>query len=201
MHVKRLALAVLPVVAIAVAMACYSQPVYPGDQVLGTFRFEARVDAARTTCDASVPDFAQVNDAGVFLFEGTFSRDTDAGTGYFTVQNYSRDAGYEGQVATSTLRANAPRASCGTGCEDSSIEETLRVTLFSDSQARALNRDCRQFDGGIPDGSVPGPTENGYDVSLACGSLTDVFLPGTRNCDCQPTTCTTVYTVQGERRD
>ncbi|NMO15258.1 hypothetical protein HPC49_05100 [Pyxidicoccus fallax] len=201
MHLKRLALAALPAAAVAAAMACYSDPVYPGDQVLGTFRFEARLDPSKTTCDASVPEFAQVDDAGVFRFEGTFSRDTDGGTGYFTVQSYSRDAGYEGQSVTSTLRATAPRASCGTGCEDSSIEETLKVMLFSDSQARTLNRDCRQHDGGIPTGSAPGPTENGYDVSLACGTLTDVFLPGTRNCNCQPTTCTTAYIVQGERRE
>ncbi|MFP2932186.1 hypothetical protein ACLESO_44905 [Pyxidicoccus sp. 3LG] len=198
---KRLALAVLPVTAVAVAMACYSDPVYPGDQVLGTFRFEARLDPARTTCDASVPDFAQMDDAGVFRFEGTFSRDTDAGTGFFTVQQFNRDTKYEDQQATSTLKAVAPRATCGTGCEDSQIEETLKVTLFSDSQARSLNRDCLQSDGGIPDGSVPGPTENGYDVSLACGTLTDVFLPGTRNCNCQPSTCTTAYKVQGLRRD
>lgn len=201
MNLKRLAVVVLPVVAVVTAMACYSDPVYPGNQVLGTFRFEARLDAARTTCDASVADFAQLDDAGVFRFEGTFSRDTDAGTGYFTVQGYSRDAGYTGQEATSTLRANAPRATCGTGCEDSAIEETLHVTLFSDSQARTLNRDCRQHDGGIPEGTVPGPTETGYDVSLACGTLKDVFLPGTRNCNCQPSTCTTAYIVQGERRD
>ncbi|MCP3141759.1 hypothetical protein [Pyxidicoccus xibeiensis] len=201
MHLKRLSFIVLPVAAVAAAMACYSDPVYPGDQVLGTFRFEARLDAARTTCDASVPDFAQMDDAGVFRFEGTFSRDTDAGTGFFTVQQFNRPATYDGQQASSTLKATAPRATCGTGCEDSQIEETLKVTLFSDSQARTLSRDCRQSDGGIPDGSVPGPTENGYDVSLACGSLTDVFLPGTRNCNCQPSTCTTAYIIQGERRD
>jgi len=201
MNLKRLALAVLPAAAVVAAMACYSDPVYPGNQVLGTFRFEARLDPARTTCDASVRDFAQLDDAGVFRFEGTFSRDTDAGTGYFTVQGFSRDAGYAGQDVTSTLKANAPRATCGTGCEDSAIEETLKVTLFSDSQARTLNRDCRQHDGGIPEGTVPAPTENGYDVSLACGTLKDVFLPGTRNCNCQPSTCTTAYTVQGERRD
>ncbi|WP_164015638.1 hypothetical protein [Pyxidicoccus trucidator] len=201
MFLKRLALSVLPVAAVAAAMACYSDPVYPGNQVLGTFRFEARLDPARTTCDASVRDFAQLDDAGLFRFEGTFSRDTDAGTGYLTVQGFSRDAGYEGQGVTSTLRATAPRASCGSGCEDSAIEETLKVTLFSDSQARTLNRDCKLHDGGIPEGTPPAPTENGYDVSLACGSLTDVFLPGTRNCNCQPSTCTTAYTIQGARRD
>lgn len=201
MYLKRLALAFLPAAAAVVAAACFSDPVFPGNQLLGTFSFEARLDHARTTCDASVPDFAQLDDAGVFRFEGTFSRDADGGTGWLTVQGFSRDAGYDGQTVSSTLRATAPRATCGTGCEDSQIEETLRVMLFSDSQARTLNRDCRRHDGGVPEGTVPGPTENGYDVSLACGSLTDEFLPGTRNCNCQPATCKTVYTVQGERRN
>jgi hypothetical protein len=202
MHLKRLVIACLPVAALALAAACFSDPVYPGNQVLGTFSFEARLDPSGTTCDASVADFAQLDDAGVFRFEGTFSREADSGIGWVTVQGFSRDAGYDGQQVSSTLTAVAPRATCGTGCEDSKIEETLKVTLFSDSQARTLNRDCLRFDGGIPEGTPPAPTENGYDVSLACGSLTDVFLPGTGNkCNCQPRTCTTAYTVQGERRN
>jgi len=199
MHLKRLVVAALPVAAVAAAMACSSDPVFPGSQLVGTFQFEARLDPANTTCDASMPEFAQVDDAGVFRFEGTFSRE-DAGTGgWFTVQGYDREARFEGQAVTSTLRATAPRSTCGTGCKDSQIEESLSVTLFSDSQATALSRSCAGFDGGIPDGSTPAPTENGYDVALACGTLTDLFLPG--SCTCNPTSCKTAYKVQGVRRD
>lgn len=202
MHWKRLAVALFPAAALAVAVGCFSDPVYPGNQVLGTFRFQAKLDAARTTCDAGSRDFAQLDDAGTFIFEGTFSRDTDAGTGFLTVQGFSRDAGYTGQSVSSTHRATARRDSCGTGCEDSEIEEALNVVLLSDSQARNVARDCKALDGGIPDGSVPAPTENGYDVSLACGTLTDLFLPGKgASCNCKPSTCTTVYTVSGDRVD
>ncbi|AGC48292.1 hypothetical protein NVS55_34365 [Myxococcus stipitatus] len=199
MRLKHLALSVLPAAAVVTAVACISDPVYPGNQLMGTFQFEARLDPAGTTCDASMPEFAQLDDAGVFRFEGTFSKNEDGGVGWFTVQGFNRDAKYEGQTVDSTLSATAPRASCGTDCKDSKIEETLKVTLFSDSQSRELNRDCLRFDGGTPDGSPPGPTENGYDVAMACGSLTDVFLPGP--CTCTPSTCKTAYKVQGVRRD
>jgi hypothetical protein len=202
MHLKRFAVALLPAAALAVAAGCFSDPVYPGNQVLGTFRFQAKLDPARTTCDAGSRDFAQLDDAGSFYFEGTFSRDTDAGTGFFTVQDFTRDATYTGQSVTSTQRATAPRASCGTGCEDSAIEETLDVMLLSDSQARNVARDCKRLDGGVPEGMIPAPTENGYDVSLGCGTLKDVFQPGKGSqCNCQPATCTTFYTVSGDRID
>ncbi|MBJ6759945.1 hypothetical protein JGU66_04165 [Myxococcaceae bacterium JPH2] len=200
MPLKRLALLLVPVTAVLVAMACYSDPVYPGNQVVGSFRFEAKLDPGRTTCDAGSPDFAQIDDAGTFRFEGTFSRDTDAGTGFFTVQGFTRDAGFEGQLAMSTHRASAPRASCGTGCEDSQIEEALNVMLLSDSQTRGIEGDCARLDGGTPTGTPPGPREGGYDATLACGTLRDVFLPGSGpKCNCQPSTCTTVYTIRGER--
>lgn len=199
MRLKHLALSVLPAAAVVTAVACISDPVYPGNQLMGTFQFEARLDPAGSTCDASVPEFAQVDDAGVFRFEGTFSKNEDGGVGWFTVQGFNRDAKYEGQNVDSMLRATAPRASCGAACKDSQIEESLKVMLFSDSQAQEMGRECKGFDGGTPDGSPPGPTENGYDVTLACGSLTDVFLPGT--CTCNPTTCKTAYKVQGVRRD
>ncbi|MGE6758517.1 hypothetical protein ACQKGO_10925 [Corallococcus interemptor] len=204
MHLKRLAVALFPAAAVAVAVGCFNDPVYPGNQVMGTFRFQAKLDAARTTCDAGSRDFAQLDDAGTFTFEGTFSRDTDAGTGFFTVQGFSRDAGYTGQSVSSTHRAIARRDSCGTGCEDSEIEEAMNVMLLSDSQARNVARDCKRLDGGVPEGDIPAPTENGYDVSLACGTLTDVFLPsksGSASCKCNPSTCTTVYTVSGDRID
>ncbi|MCK8498538.1 MULTISPECIES: hypothetical protein [Myxococcus] len=199
MRLKPLLLSVLPAAAVVAAMACNTDPVYPGNQFLGTFQFEARLDPANTTCDASMPEFAQVDDAGVFRFEGTFSRNEDGGTGWLTVQGFNRDAKFEGQQVDSMLRATSLRASCGSTCKDSQIEESLKVTLFSDSQARLLNRDCNGFDGGIPDASPPAPTESGYDVALACGALTDVFLPG--SCTCNPTTCRTAYKVQGVRRD
>lgn len=200
MSLRRIALLSLP--ALAVVAACFTDPVYPGDQLLGTFRFEATVDRQRTTCDLRGPDFTQLNDAGTFAFEGTFSRDTDAAEGFFTVQGFSRDAGYTGQRVTSFHRANARLPSCGTNCEGTQVEETLDVILLSNSQDNLIGRRCSGLvDGGVPeDGGAqpPGPTPTGYDVQRACGTLTDDFIPGTQNCTCT-TKCRTVYTVEGTR--
>jgi hypothetical protein len=200
MMLRRLALLSIP--AFVVGIACFSDPVFPGDQVLGTFRFDARVDRQRTTCDLKSADFSALGDAGVFRFDGTFSRNAEASTGYLTVQGFSRDAGYEGQRVTSVHRAAARLASCGSGCNGTTIEESLDVILLSNSQDELIGRRCSGLaDGGVPeDGGAqpPGPTPNGYDVQRACGTLTDNYLPGTGNCTCtQP--CRAVYTVEGTR--
>jgi hypothetical protein len=197
---RRLALLILP--ALAVVVACFSDPVYPGDQLLGTFQFEATVDRQRTTCDLSGPDFARLGDGGTFRFEGTFSRNANESTGWLTVQGFSRDAGYEGQRVVSLHRTAAQLASCGTNCEGTQIEETLNVILLSNSQDHLIGRRCSGLvDGGVPeDGGAqpPGPTPNGYDVQRACGTLMDDFIPGTRNCTCTKP-CRAVYTVEGTR--
>jgi hypothetical protein len=187
---------------LAVAGACFTEPVYPGDQVLGTFRFTAKVDRQRTNCNLAGPDFAALGDAGTFTFDGTFSRFADGGGGWFTLQGFSRDAGYEGQMVRSTHRASARLPSCGTACEGTQIEETLSAVLLSHSQDELVGRNCAGLgDGGVPlDGGAqpPGPTPNGYDVARACGTLTDHIIPGTKNCECK-TPCTAVYTVEGSR--
>jgi hypothetical protein len=200
MMLRRLALLFIP--AFLVGIACFSDPVFPGDQVLGTFRFNATVDRQRTTCDLKSPDFAALGDAGVFLFEGTFSRHAGQSMGYLTVQGFSRDAGYEGQRVTSVHRASARLASCGAGCNGTAIEESLDVILLSNSQDELIGRRCSGLvDGGVPEDAgaqPPGPTPNGYDVQRACGTLTDYYLPGTGNCTCtQP--CRAVYSVEGTR--
>lgn len=200
MMLRRLALLSIP--AFLVGIACFSDPVFPGDQVLGTFRFNATVDRQRTTCDLKNPEFSALGDAGVFRFEGTFSRNAEASAGYLTVQGFSRDAGYEGQRVTSLHRAATSVASCGTGCTGTAIEESLDVILLSDSQDELIGRRCSGLvDGGVPeDGGAqpPGPTPNGYDVQRACGTLMDDYIPGTGTCTCTKP-CRAVYTVEGTR--
>ncbi|HYH97268.1 MAG TPA: hypothetical protein VD972_14930, partial [Hyalangium sp.] len=123
MDLRRLFLPSLPVLAL-VAVACFSDPVFPGEQVLGTFRFDATLDRSRTTCTGQTGDPVQLGDAGVLRFTGTFSSRGDGGTGFLTVQDFSRSAEYEGQRAVSRHRVAATFQSCGTGCEGSQIEET-----------------------------------------------------------------------------
>ncbi len=198
----------LAVPALVLASACLSEPSYPGDQVLGTFRFTATLDRQRTNCPVLSPD-AGTADAGfvlvdgtstAFTFDGTFSRISDGGTGFFTLQGFDRKADFDDakQTVSSTHRAALPVD----GCPGAQLDETLVATLLSNSQNTAVGRRCGGLgDGGIPvdpDAGIipPGPNENGYDVERACGTLTDAFLPGT-NPSCKP--CSAVYTVEGER--
>jgi hypothetical protein len=199
MNLRRLFLPSLPVLAL-VAVACFSDPV----PVLGTFRFDATLDRSRTTCTGQTGEPVQLGDAGVLRFTGTFSSKGDGGTGFLTVQDFSRNAEYEGQRVVSRHRVAATFQDCGTGCEGSQIDETLDTLLLSSSQDELIGRNCSGLvDGGVPeDGGAqpPGPTPNGYDVQRACGTLTDEFIPGTTNCTCTKA-CRAVYTVEGVRVD
>jgi hypothetical protein len=206
MPIRRRLLLALP--ALALAGACFSDPKYPGDQVLGTFRFTASLDKAHSNCqvvsaDAGMPDggFAIIEGAGTtFTFDGTFSKQADGGSGWFTINGFSREATYDSaaQTVSSPYTATLPLA----GCTGSQMDETLAVHLLSTSQNAAVGQKCSGIpDGGIPvdvDGGIlpPGPNENGYDVERACGSLNDNFVPAAST-SCKP--CTAVYTVEGER--
>ncbi len=183
--------------------ACVSEPVYPGDLVVGLFGFHAQADWARTDCNPDGGDFSRLSDGG-FDFTGTFSRESRDGGAWLTVNGFSRPALYDAaaQRYVSTQRSGAPVPSCGEACLGAQIEETLSVVVLSDSQSRAMGSRCANLptDGGLPDGSVPGPTVNGYDAERACGNLRVTFLPGTSGvCNCK-TACTAVYGVEGERR-
>jgi hypothetical protein len=199
MHLRRLVLLSFPALAV-VAVACFSDPVYPGDQVLGTFRFDATLDRSRTTCTGQPGEPLQLGDGGTLRFEGTYSREADGGMGFFTVQGFSRSAQYEGHQVVSTHKVATTFQGCGTDCEGSQIEETLDTLLLSTSEDELIGGRCSGLvDGGVPQGGgaqPPGPTPNGYDVKRACGTLTDDFIPGTRNCTCTKP-CKAVYTVEG----
>jgi hypothetical protein len=192
----------LPLLAF-VAAACVSETVYPGDVVVGLFSFHAQADWAHTDCDAGSLDFGRLVDGG-FDFSGIFSRDSVDGGAWLTVNGFSRSATYDPvtQRYVSVQRSGAPLPSCGETCQGARMEETLSVVVLSVSQSQAMGSQCANLptDGGLPDGSVPGPTVNGYDAEKACGNLKVTFLPGTSGvCTCT-TSCTAVYGVEGERR-
>lgn len=203
MRLPKLALLLVPILVV-VAVSCFSNPQVPGNEVLGTFRFDATIDWSRTTCNASDGGIVTIGDAGTLLFEGTYSRDQGGDAGWLTTQGFSRNAQYDGQRAVSVQKVTAALAGCGSSCEGSAIEETLDALLLSSSQDDLIGRKCAGLlsDGGIPesDGGVqpPGPTPNGYDVQRACGTLTDDFIPGTKSCTCT-VGCKAVYTVEGTR--
>ncbi len=200
MLARRLLLVSLPVAALVAA--CVSETVYPGDLTIGTFDFHAQANWTRTDCKADGGDFNRLVDGG-FDFSGTFSRDSTDGGVWFTIEGFSRTATFDApaQRYTTVHRAAAQLASCGEGCEGAQLDETMSVVVLSDSQDRSIGSKCAnlQSDGGLPDGSVPGPTVNGYDAERACGELKVVFLPGNKNCKCM-TSCAAVYGVEGKRR-
>jgi hypothetical protein len=192
-------------VLIAVTAACPAETVYPGDVVVGTFNFNARVDWARTSCDAGSPNFRGTADGG-FTFAGTFSRDSVDGGAWFTIDGYSRPASYspDAQTYLSDHTAPAKLPSCDTACEGSRIAENLGVMVLSESQDERIGSKCVNLgDGGVPTGEgviPPAPTVNGYDVERACGELKVTFIPSDAgSCKCQPG-CAAVYSVEGTRR-
>ena len=197
---RRLLLFALP--ALAFAVACLSESVYPGDLIIGVFDFHAQTVVGRTDCSLDGGDFNRLVDGG-FDFAGTFSRDSVDGGAWFTVDGFSRLATYDApsQRYVTTHRAAAQLASCGENCQGAQIEETMTVVVLSDSQDRAVNSRCANLpDGGLPDGSLPGPTLNGYDAERACGELNVTFIPGTSiGCKCTKS-CSAVYGVEGKRR-
>ena len=180
---------------IGVCVACPGSSKYPGDEVMGTFSFTAEI--VSNDCN-----FAEVPDSG-FGFQGTFSRDRDAGTAYFTVNGISRSAIFDGQYVTS--EATAPRQFGACNCTSTILDETLKVALLSTSQVASLpdpgQCPANPLDGGvpIPDGGILPPASTGrdFDALRACGELTDVVVP---DAGCSCSTCRFVSRVQGIRQ-
>lgn len=191
----------LPLLALVFA-ACVSEAVFPGDVVVGLFNFQAQTSSTEG-CDLNGPDFGRLTDGG-FEFEGTFSRESVDGGAWLTVRGFSRVATYDPvtQRYVSTQRSSAPVPGCGEACQGSQIEEMLSVVVLSDSQSRSIASRCANLPPGtgLPDGSVPGPTVNGYDAEKACGDLRVTFIPGTTgSCTCTAP-CSVTYGVEGDRR-
>ncbi len=146
--------------------------------------------------------------AGEFSFDATFSRDPASGQAWVTLQQYSREALWDGQALGSV--AQAPRSFSGVcnGCP-MALKENLRVDLLSLSQSVAAGGRCP--DGPVPlvddDAGIhaPGPDRFGYDAVRACGSLSTTTLitgdlPDGGACDATCGDCTVQYRLTGVRR-
>ncbi len=181
---------------IGICAACPGSQKFPGDELIGTFAFTTEI--VSNDCP-----FAEVPDSG-FAFQGTFSRDRDAGTAYLTVNGVSRSATFDGQYVTS--EATAPRQFGACLCLSTILDETLKVALLSASQVAALpnSEQCptNPLDGGVPtpDGGIlpPGSTGRVFDALRACGELTDVVVPPDAGCSC--TSCSFISRLQGIRQ-
>lgn len=147
-----------------------------------------------------------------FDFAGTFSRFRDGGAVYLTLNGIPRDAGFDGQIVTSSHAASrtfklpdggpcAPTPSC-----EMRVVETLSVALLSKSQSAAVGDKCpaAPLDGGLPQPqpdagvTLPGSTETGFDSVRACGDLFEEIV-GTGGCD-PLCACLLQYRLVGERK-
>jgi hypothetical protein len=190
--------ALLTLTALALC-GCPVDPGPPGNENMGQYQF--RAEPVSISC--GLPDLP----TNGFDFSGTFSRFRDGGGAYLTLNGLSRDAGFDGQIVTSSH--SAPRTFAlpdGGGCApcEMRVIETLRVALLSKSQSSAVGDRCPEnpLDGGVPDVdagvTMPGSTETGFDAVRACGDLFEE-ITGTGTCD-PLCACLLQYRLVGDRK-
>lgn len=186
------------VVLLALA-ACPAETVMPGDQDLGTYRFDAEPLELDCLVDGVAGDG--------FSFDGTFSRDTVTNEAWYRLNNVVREASFDGQVARATYAAPRSFASQCDGCT-TELRESIAVAILSKSQNDAAGDGCPEgaLDGGLPLGggvTPPGPVASGYDALRACGELVDEIvatpIDGT-SCSAECGACRLRYRLKGARR-
>lgn len=185
--------------AVAALAGCLPNDRPPGDEAMGVYNLVA--DPVSRVC--ALPDIP----ANSFPFSATLSRFRDGGAVYLTLNGISRDAGFDGQVASSSHSASrtfalADGGSCSS-CE-MRVVETIVVALLSKSQSAALGDKCpaNALDGGLPGpdagATLPGSTATGFDSVRACGDLYEQIL-GTGTCD-PACACLLKYRLSGDRK-
>ena len=183
-------------------MGCPADDGPPGDENMGLYQFRAEPVPLSVSC--GLPGIPNTG----FDFSGTVSRFRDGGAVFLTLNGISRDAGFDGQIITSSH--SAPRTfklldggQCAAHC-DMRVVETLRVALLSQSQNAAVSDRCpaNPLDGGVPgvDAGVkrPGSTETGFDSVRACGDLLEDIV-GIGMCD-PLCSCQLKYKLSGDRK-
>lgn len=144
-----------------------------------------------------------------FAYEAVFTRDSASSLAWVTLNGYSREGTWDGQVLRSEARASRVFAACES-CT-TKVVETMTVSLLSRSQNDALSGVCPPdaLDGGVPgpnDAGVlaPGQRATGFDAVRVCGVLeTVVVAEGDEDggaCDPKCGGCTVRYQLRGERR-
>ena len=188
----------LPLLLAALLLGC---PVDgpPGDENMGLYQF--RAEPLSISC--GLPDIPNNG----FDFSGTFSRFRDGGAVFLTLNGLSRDAGFDGQIVTSSHSAprtfELPDGGHCAPCE-MRVVETMSIALLSKSQSAAVGDRCpdNPLDGGVPgeDAAVtrPGSTVTGFDAVRACGDLFEEIV-GTGTCD-PLCACLLQYRLVGERK-
>ncbi len=187
-----------PTLSLLFLAGCPSANQVLGDEPMGRFKLQASLFSS--DCQLSdVPD-------GGFAFDAELSRNRGTSQAWLVIGGIARDAGFDGQVATSTHSAPRRFEECGCG-DQTLIQETLTVALLSSSQDRALGGACppSPLDGGVPrpdpDGGIFAPAsleQGGFDAIRACGELVDEVVPA-EGASCSCPRCTMVFRVEGTR--
>ncbi len=157
-----------------------------------------------------VPECQRVEvSADDFSFNATLTRESTSARAFVTLNGYSREGTFDGQVLTSQAEANRVFAACSK-CS-TRVVETITVAVISRSQNEAVRGQCPEdaLDGGVPvdpDAGIerPGQNEQGYDAVRLCGELTTevVALGLVDGGACEPECggCTVRYQLRGDRR-
>lgn len=208
-------------------LGCPAKPA-PGDVPMGTYAMFASSGQRGFLFDAGVAgdagDSADAGDAGAppipqcelievtaadFEFSAVLTRESTSDRAWLTLNGYSRESTFDGQLLSSQAEANRVFEACAT-CT-TRVVETIDVAVLSRSQNEAAGGVCPEnaLDGGVvvkPDAGIvaPAQTAQGYDAVLLCGELRTTVvalgLPDGGACDRQCGGCTVRYQLRGERR-
>ena len=201
-------------------LGCPAKPL-PGDTAMGQYAVSATGGEIGFVSDAGEVDAGL--DGGVeaptcqleevtaadFDFTAVLTRDSASSSAWVTLNGYTREGTFDGQVLTSTAEASRVFVACAK-CS-TRVVETISVAVLSRSQNDALGGQCPEdaLDGGVvanPDAGIigPGSTSQGYDAVRLCGELTTLVVADGLSdggaCDPKCGGCTVHYQLRGERR-
>ena len=145
-----------------------------------------------------------------FDFEATLTRESTSSRAWVTLNGYSREGTFDGQVVTNEASASRVFVDCGK-CS-TRVVETITVALLSRSQFEAAGNQCPPdaLDGGVaapnPDAGIsgPGPTGQGFDTVRLCGELSTLVVSDGLGdggaCEAKCSGCAVRYQLRGDRR-
>jgi hypothetical protein len=192
--------------------SCAVKPL-PGDVQMGTYGLHA--EPVAVTCGTDDAGSPILTDGG-FDFDVTLTGQSDASIAWLTLAGCEpsasdcvRTATWTGQVLTSV--ADAGRSFAGCGACDTSLVETITLSLLSRSQADAVSLSCPAdpLGSGTPqpdaDAGITGPgnTGEGFDAILACGTLTTTLVATGQDggaCAAACLGCGSSYSLSGARK-
>lgn len=200
----------------AAVMGCPVKPL-PGDQAMGQYAMTATAgvpgylaDGGNLREDGGAPEcqLAEVT-ADLLTFDATLTRESSSQRAWITLNGYSREGTFDGQVLSSQAEASRVFVACSK-CS-TRVVETITVAVLSRSQNEAFGGACPEnaLDGGVvPNADAgltgPGQTTQGYDAVRLCGELRTVVLAlglvDGGACEPQCGGCTVHYQLRGDRR-